>query len=74
VRLAAIAIDERLELVEIQDGEAARPIERRSPPLPLTAITRDGFPVSGSGSSNFELVLPPPKLVIRRSSPSRFER
>src|SRR5262245_16287498 len=37
-------------------------------------MTRVGSPVSGSGSSNFELVLPPPKLVMRRSSPSRFER
>ena len=50
------------------------PIERRSPPLPFTAITRCGSPVSGSGRSNFELVLPPPKLVMRRSAPSRFER
>src|SRR6267143_5781153 len=49
-------------------------IDRRSPPLPLTARTRMGLPVSGSGSSNFELVLPPPKFVIRRSAPSRFER
>src|SRR5262249_59434509 len=43
-------------------------------PLPFTAITRTGSPVSGSGSSNFELVLPPPKLVIRRSAPRRFDR
>src|SRR6187431_3267809 len=49
-------------------------IDRRSPPLPFTAMTRRGSPVSGSGRSNFELVLPPPKLVMRRSSPSRFER
>src|SRR5882672_10779318 len=50
------------------------PIERRSPPLPFTASTRVGSPVSGSGSSSFELVLPPPKLVMRRSAPSRLER
>src|SRR5918999_6179532 len=50
------------------------PIDRRSPPLPFTASTRSGVPVSGSGSSNLELVLPPPKLVIRRSAPRRFER
>jgi hypothetical protein len=49
-------------------------IERRSPPLPLTAMTRRGSPLRGSGSSNLELVLPPPKFVIRRSSPRRFER
>src|SRR5712691_3777930 len=49
-------------------------IDRKSPPLPFTARTRTGLPVSGSGSSNLELVLPPPKFVIRRSAPSRFER
>src|SRR5690349_390613 len=37
-------------------------------------MTRRVSPVSGSGMSNFELVLPPPKLVMRRSSPSRFDR
>src|SRR5580704_3140323 len=45
-----------------------------SPPLPLTASTRTGCPVNGSGSSIFELVLPPPKFVMRRSAPSKFER
>src|SRR6185503_10764639 len=49
-------------------------IDRRSPPLPFTAITRAGSPVSGSGRTNFELVLPPPKLVMRRSAPSRLDR
>src|SRR5260221_12241814 len=49
-------------------------IDRRSPPLPFTASTRTGSPVSGSGSVNFELVLPPPKLVMRRSAPRRFDR
>ncbi len=55
-------------------AKPAGPIDRRSPPLPFTAITRVGAPVNGSGSSNFELVLPPPKLVMRRSAPRRFER
>src|SRR2546426_12768047 len=49
-------------------------IDRKSPPLPFTARTRTGLPVSGSGSVNFELVFPPPKFVMRRSAPSRFER
>src|SRR6185436_12673362 len=49
-------------------------IDRRSPPLPFTAMTRTDLPVSGSGSVNFELVFPPPKLVMRRSAPSRFDR
>src|SRR3954470_6386467 len=49
-------------------------IDRRSPPLPFTAITRCDWPVRGSAASNFELVFPPPKFVMRRSSPSRFER
>src|SRR5436190_19826556 len=49
-------------------------MDRRSPPLPFTAITRVGSPVSGSGSSNFELVLPPPKFVMRKSAPSRLDR
>src|SRR5690348_9689410 len=49
-------------------------MEPRSPPLPFTASTRTGSPVNGSGNSIFELVLPPPKLVIRKSAPSRLER
>src|SRR6185295_1939110 len=49
-------------------------MDRKSPPLPFTARTRTGLPVSGSGSVNFELVFPPPKFVMRRSAPSRFER
>src|SRR6478609_7776826 len=50
------------------------PIDRRSPPLPLTAMTRGGSPVSGSAISTFELVLPPPKLGMHGSAPSRFDR
>src|SRR5206468_10888307 len=49
-------------------------IDRRSPPLPFTASTRTDSPVNGSGRVNFELVLPPPKLVMRRSAPRRFDR
>src|SRR5215470_6443416 len=49
-------------------------IDPMSPPLPLTASTRTGLPVNGSFNSNFELVFPPPKFVIRRSAPSRLER
>src|SRR4029077_14187257 len=51
-----------------------RSIERRSPPLPLIAMTRDVLPVRGALTSSFELVLPPPKFVMRRSAPSRLER
>src|SRR5438045_2744881 len=46
----------------------------RSPPLPLTQSTVVGSPVSGSGWLILELVLPPAKLVRRRSRPSKFER
>src|SRR5690348_11003478 len=46
----------------------------RSPPLPFTHSTDLVFPSTGSTCSSFELVLPPPKFVIRRSEPSRFDR
>ena len=46
----------------------------RSPPEPFTHSTSTGSPVSGSISVTLELVLPPAKLVMRRSEPSRFER
>src|SRR6516225_9664729 len=49
-------------------------IDPRSPPLPFTARTRTGRPVNGSGSSILELVLPPPKFVMRKSAPKRLER
>src|SRR5229473_1614038 len=55
-------------------AKPASVIDPRSPPLPLTASTRTASPVNGSGSSIFELVLPPPKFVIRKSAPSRFDR
>src|ERR1700733_4690169 len=46
----------------------------RSPPLPFTQRTCFGFESNGSDRSSFELVLPPPKFVIRRSDPKRFDR
>src|SRR6266851_9468238 len=46
----------------------------RSPPLPFTQRICFVFPSSGSTCSSFELVFPPPKFVIRRSEPSRFDR
>src|SRR6202046_5613749 len=46
----------------------------RSPPLPFTHRTETSLPVSGSFITTLELVLPPPKFVILRSEPSRFER
>ncbi len=46
----------------------------RSPPLPLIHKTSSCFPLSGSTCWIFELVFPPPKLVMRRSEPSRFDR
>src|SRR5271156_4336290 len=46
----------------------------RSPPEPFTHRTFLVSPSSGSTWSSFELVLPPPKLVMRRSEPSRFDR
>src|SRR5216683_4134261 len=52
----------------------ARLMLPRSPPLPFTHRICFVFPSSGSTCSSFELVLPPPKFVIRRSEPSRFDR
>src|ERR1700722_18417756 len=46
----------------------------RSPPLPFTQRICLAFPSSGSTSSSFELVLPPPKFVILRSEPRRLDR
>src|SRR5258708_23806221 len=46
----------------------------RSPPLPFTQRICFVFPSSGSTCSSFELVFPPPKFVIRKSEPSRFDR
>src|SRR5258708_29505760 len=46
----------------------------RSPPLPFPQRISFVFPSSGSTCSSFELVFPPPKFVIRRSEPSRFDR
>jgi hypothetical protein len=45
-----------------------------SPPEPLTHSTCTSAPVSGSFAATLAEVLPPPKLVIRRSEPSRFDR
>jgi len=45
----------------------------RSPPDPFTHSTCFTNPSTGSTCSSFELVFPPPKLVIRRSLPSKFE-
>src|SRR6185295_7140456 len=46
----------------------------RSPPDPLTHSTSTSAPVSGSFSLILAEVLPPPKLVMRLSLPSRLER
>src|ERR1700729_1205821 len=46
----------------------------KSPPLPFTQRTCFVLPSSGSTCSSFELVFPPPKFVIRRSDPSKFDR
>src|SRR5271154_643926 len=46
----------------------------RSPPLPFTHRIFFVLPSNGSTSSSLELVFPPPKFVIRRSDPSRFDR
>ena len=75
VRFAAVAARSAVRACRDTAGRSPEaPIDRRSPPLPFTASTRTGSPVSGSGSVNFELVLPPPKFVMRRSAPSRFDR
>src|SRR5271155_5477220 len=55
-------------------AKPARLMLPRSPPLPFTHRICFVFPSSGSTCSSFELVFPPPKFVIRRSEPSRFDR
>src|SRR5580692_1637806 len=52
----------------------ARLMLPKSPPLPFTQRICFVFPSSGSTCSSFELVFPPPKFVIRRSEPSKFDR
>ena len=49
-------------------------MDPRSPPEPFTHRTVASWPVSGSFWMTFAEVFPPPKFVIRRSEPSRFER
>ena len=46
----------------------------RSPPEPFTHSTSTAAPLSGSVMPILAEVLPPPKLVMRRSEPSRLER
>src|SRR5579864_2015186 len=48
-------------------------MEPRSPPEPFTHRILRVAPSSGSIWSSLELVLPPPKLVMRRSDPRRFD-
>src|SRR5580698_4433070 len=45
-----------------------------SPPLPLIQSTFFFERSIGSTSASFELVFPPPKFVILKSDPSRFDR
>ena len=71
---ALIAALEGEQFFLIERGKSARFILPRSPPEPLTQITSTFSPVSGSVSMILELVLPPAKLVMRRSDPSRFDR
>ena len=49
-------------------------MDPRSPPEPLTQSTSTVSPVSGSAAGSLADVLPPPKLVMRRSDPRRLER
>src|SRR5258708_1128608 len=46
----------------------------RSPPLPFTQRICFVIPSRDAICSRFELVFPPPKFVIRRSEPSKFDR
>jgi hypothetical protein len=46
-------------------------MEPMSPPLALTASPQTGCPVSGSGSSNFKLVFPPPGIADVRVRPQQ---
>ena len=74
VRFTVVDAFQLFEPVQIEQSETGLFDRSESPPLPFTASTRTGLPVNGSGKSIFELVLPPPKLVMRRSAPSRLER
>ena len=71
---AAVLLLEREQLVEIERGEAgaldaAEVAARAFDPEDLLF-----WPSTGSTVSSLELVLPPPKLVRRRSEPRRLER
>ena len=62
------------QLIQIKRGEAFDLDAAKVASAALDPQHRFLCPFSGSVSSSFELVLPPPKLVMRRSDPSRFER
>ena len=73
MRLAAIAADEIIQFVHVEHGETRR-ADRGE--VAAAALDRhDATRLAGQriGKSNFEL-FPPPKFVMRRSAPSRFER
>ena len=64
----------RPHLVEIERGEAVALRGAQIAARTLDPQHLDLSPVSGSFSSSFDEVLPPPVLVSVRSSPSLFER
>ena len=73
MRFAAVAADEIVQLVHGEHREADA--DRRE--IAAAALHRHHpARLAGQriGQANFEPVLPPPKFVMRRSAPSRFDR
>ena len=71
---AAVDLLQREQLVQVERGEAGA---LDAAEVAAGAFDPEDFavwPSSGSTCSSLELVFPPPKLVMRRSDPSRFDR
>jgi hypothetical protein len=64
----------RMKVVYMRERQKSAEWRIESPPLPFTQTTVFEVPSSGSFISSLELVFPPPKFVMQRSEPNRFER
>ena len=71
---AAISMFQPLQLFKYNVANPLSLMLPRSPPLPLIHRTFFLFAAEGSICWIFELVFPPPKFVMRRSEPNKFER
>ena len=72
VGFAPVQTLQLLQAVQIKESKTRL---RDGSKIAATSLNRqntDGSPVNGSRNSNFELVFPPPKLVMRRSAPNKI--